>query len=120
MSRIGKMPIAIPDGVTVSLDGSNVAIKGPKGELSRTLHSEMSVAVDDGQIVVTRPSDEKRHRALHGLTRSLLNNMVGGVHAGFSKTLEIHGVGYRPNRPTRAFDCLSDIHIRWTTLPQMV
>jgi large subunit ribosomal protein L6 len=95
MSRIGKMPVVIPDGVTVSLDGSHVVIKGPKGELSRTLHSEMSVGIDDGQIVVTRPSDEKRHRALHGLTRSLLNNMVGGVHAGFSKSLEIQGVGYR-------------------------
>jgi large subunit ribosomal protein L6 len=95
MSRIGKMPIAIPEGVTVSLDGPNVVVKGPKGELSRTLHPEMSVGMDDGKIVVTRPSDEKRHRALHGLTRSLLNNMVCGVHSGFTKGLEIHGVGYR-------------------------
>ena len=95
MSRIGKMPIAIPDGVTVTLDGSSVVVKGPKGQLSRTLHSEMSIGIEDGRIVVTRPSDEKRHRALHGLTRSLVNNMVNGVGAGFSKTLEIQGVGYR-------------------------
>lgn len=95
MSRIGRMPIAIPTGVTVSLDGSNVTVKGPKGELSRTLHTEITVGIDNDQIVVTRPSDQKRHRALHGLTRSLLNNMVGGVTAGFSKTLEIHGIGYR-------------------------
>jgi large subunit ribosomal protein L6 len=95
MSRIGKLPIVIPDGVTVSLDGSHVVVKGPKGELSRHLHPEITVGIEEGQIVVTRPSEEKRHRALHGLTRSLLNNMVGGVHEGFSKTLEIQGVGYR-------------------------
>ncbi len=95
MSRIGKMPIAIPKGVTVSLDGSNVTVKGPKGELRRTLHAEMTVGIDNDVIVVTRPSDQKRHRALHGLTRSLLNNMVGGVNVGFSKSLEIQGVGYR-------------------------
>jgi large subunit ribosomal protein L6 len=95
MSRIGKLPIVIPDSVTVSLDGSHVVVKGPKGELSRTLHPEISVGIEGGQIIVTRPSEEKRHRALHGLTRSLLNNMVGGVHEGFSKVLEIQGVGYR-------------------------
>ena len=95
MSRIGKLPVAIPNGVKIELDGSNLTVKGPKGELSRTLHPEMTVGIDDGQIVVTRPSDQKRHRALHGLTRSLINNMVGGVNDGFSKTLEIHGVGYR-------------------------
>jgi large subunit ribosomal protein L6 len=95
MSRIGRLPVAIPKGVTVELDGSNVTVKGPKGELSRTLHPEIEVGIDEGQIVVGRPSDQKRHRALHGLTRSLINNMVAGVNAGFSKTLEIHGVGYR-------------------------
>ena len=95
MSRIGKMPVAIPKGVTVDLDGSHITVKGPKGELERSLHPEMTVGMEEGQIVVTRPSDQKRHRALHGLTRSLINNMVGGVSEGFSKSLEIHGVGYR-------------------------
>ena len=95
MSRIGKLPVVIPNGVKIELDGSNITVKGPKGELSRTLHPEMTVGIDDGQIVVGRPSDQKRHRALHGLTRSLINNMVGGVNDGFSKALEIHGVGYR-------------------------
>lgn len=95
MSRIGKLPVAIPKGVTVELDGSFVKVKGPKGELSRTMHPEITIDVNEDQIVVTRPSDQKRHRALHGLTRSLINNMVGGVSDGFSKTLEIHGVGYR-------------------------
>ncbi len=95
MSRIGKLPVAIPAGVTVTLDGSHVTVKGPKGELNRTLHPEMIIGIEDDRIVVTRPSDQKRHRALHGLTRSLLNNMVGGVTSGFSKILEIQGVGYR-------------------------
>lgn len=95
MSRIGKLPVTIPTGVTVTLDGSHITVKGPKGELNRTLHPEMIIGIEDDRIVVTRPSDQKRHRALHGLTRSLLNNMVGGVSTGFSKTLEIQGVGYR-------------------------
>lgn len=95
MSRIGKLPVAIPKGVKIEIDGSFLTVKGPKGELSRNLHPEIDVGIDDDKIVVTRPSDQKRHRALHGLTRSLINNMVGGVNDGFSKTLEIHGVGYR-------------------------
>jgi large subunit ribosomal protein L6 len=95
MSRIGKLPVVIPKGVSIELEGSFLRVKGPKGELSRSLHPEMSVGIEDGRITVTRPSDQKRHRALHGLTRSLINNMVGGVSDGFSKTLEIHGVGYR-------------------------
>ncbi len=95
MSRIGKLPVAIPKGVTVELEDSLLKVKGPKGELSQSLHPEITVGVEEGRIVVTRPSDQKRHRALHGLMRSLINNMVGGVSEGFSKTLEIHGVGYR-------------------------
>ena len=95
MSRIGKLPVVIPKGVTIDLKDSLIKVKGPKGELSRSLHPEITIGIEDDKIVVTRPSDQKRHRALHGLTRSLINNMVGGVSDGFSKTLEIHGVGYR-------------------------
>lgn len=95
MSRIGKMPIAIPSGVDVQLSGNVIRVKGPKGSLERELHPEMQVTVEDGQIVVNRPSDEKHHRSLHGLTRTLIANMVHGVTEGFEKRLEIHGVGYR-------------------------
>lgn len=95
MSRIGKMPLAVPKGVTVALEGHRVTVKGPKGELHRTLPMEMQVTVDDGVVRVARPSDSTRHRALHGLTRSLLHNMVSGVTEGFEKSLEIHGVGYK-------------------------
>ncbi|SDF50750.1 50S ribosomal protein L6 [Sporolituus thermophilus] len=95
MSRIGRMPIAIPEGVTVKVDGNVVSVKGPKGELSRAVHKDMMVEVADGKVVVKRPSDEKEHKALHGLTRTLIANMVVGVSKGFSKTLEIAGVGYR-------------------------
>jgi large subunit ribosomal protein L6 len=95
MSRIGKRPVAVPKGVTLDLQGTTVAVKGPKGELRRTLHPEMQLAVADGNITVARPSDDKRHKALHGLTRTLVQNMVDGVSKGFSKTLEIQGVGYK-------------------------
>ncbi len=95
MSRIGKQPIPIPAAVQVTLDGLAITVKGPKGELRREIHPEMQVAVDDGSIVVTRPSDRPNHRALHGLTRALLANMVTGVESGYSKTLEMQGVGYR-------------------------
>ena len=95
MSRIGKKPVAVPKGVAVEVQGQLVAVKGPKGELRRTLHSEMQVALADGQVTVGRPSDEKRHKALHGLSRTLVQNMVEGVSKGFSKTLEIQGVGYK-------------------------
>ena len=95
MSRIGKRPITIPSGVKVTLDGHHLAVQGPKGQLERTLPTEMTIAVEDGQINVTRPSDTSRHRALHGLTRSLIDNMVTGVTQGFSKSLEIRGVGYK-------------------------
>ncbi len=95
MSRIGRKPIPLPKGVSVALEGNQVTIKGPKGELKRTLHPEITVTQADNTLNVTRPSDERQHRALHGLTRALLNNMVVGVSAGFRRTLEIEGVGYR-------------------------
>ncbi|NTW70713.1 MAG: 50S ribosomal protein L6 [Eubacteriaceae bacterium] len=95
MSRIGRMPVVVPAGVTVAIDGSNVTVKGPKGELSKTFHSDINIEQEAGQLLVTRPSDKKEHRSLHGLTRALLNNMVVGVSAGFEKKLEINGVGYR-------------------------
>ena len=95
MLRIGKKPVTLPKGVAVEIQGNTVAVKGPKGELRRTLHTEMQVALADGQVTVSRPSDEKRHKALHGLSRTLVQNMVDGVSKGFSKTLEIQGVGYK-------------------------
>jgi large subunit ribosomal protein L6 len=95
MSRIGRRPIPLPTGVTVQLDGLRLTVTGPRGEVSRTIHREMSVAVEESVIVVRRPSDESRHKALHGLTRTLVANMVEGVTTGFRKTLEIQGVGYK-------------------------
>jgi large subunit ribosomal protein L6 len=95
MSRIGRMPIAVPAGVTVDVDGNMVSVKGPKGELNRTIPKDMLVQIEDSKVVVTRPTDEKEHRAMHGLTRTLIANMVTGVSQGFTKTLEIAGVGYR-------------------------
>jgi large subunit ribosomal protein L6 len=95
MSRIGKKPIPVPKNVTATVEGHTVKVKGPKGELERRLHPEMAVALDNGSIVVQRPSDEPNHRALHGLTRTLVANMVDGVTKGYSKQLEIVGVGYK-------------------------
>jgi large subunit ribosomal protein L6 len=95
MSRIGKRPIPVPAGVNVAIDGNSVSAKGPKGELARTLHPEIQVVMENGEIVVKRPSDEERHKALHGLSRTLVANMVEGVSKGFQKTLEISGVGYK-------------------------
>ena len=95
MSRIGRAPIAVPAGVTITQNGNVVTVKGPKGELTREFVADMIIEVADNTITVKRPTDNKEHRALHGLTRTLLNNMVVGVTAGFSKTLEINGVGYR-------------------------
>ena len=95
MSRIGKAPIAIPAGVTVKVDGDTVTVKGPKGELKETVHSDIKVAVEDGHIVVTRPTDDREHRAQHGLVRALIHNMVVGVTDGYTKELEVNGVGYR-------------------------
>ncbi|HHT28212.1 MAG TPA: 50S ribosomal protein L6 [Firmicutes bacterium] len=98
MSRIGRKPIPVPPGVEVVINGSAVKVKGPKGELSRVLPDEITMSLADGQIDVTRPSDEGRHRALHGLTRTLVANMVEGVTKGFEKSLEISGVGYRASK----------------------
>lgn len=95
MSRIGRMPIAVPAGVDVKIDGSTVTVKGPKGTLTRTVSSNITVALDNGVITVTRPNDLKENRALHGLTRTLVANMVKGVSEGFKKELEINGIGYR-------------------------
>ncbi|BDG45562.1 MULTISPECIES: 50S ribosomal protein L6 [Parageobacillus] len=95
MSRVGKKPIEIPSGVTVTVNGNTVTVKGPKGELTRTFHPDMTIKVENNVITVTRPSDEKHHRALHGTTRSLLANMVEGVSKGYEKALELVGVGYR-------------------------
>ena len=96
MSRIGRLPVAIPAGVTVDIQENNhVVVKGPKGTLERTLPAEMSIKVEDGHVVVTRPSDLKKMKALHGLSRTLIHNMVVGVSEGYTKTLEVNGVGYR-------------------------
>ena len=95
MSRIGRMPIAIPAGVTVTLDGNVITVKGVKETLTRELHPNMQIAVENNEIVVTRPNDEKQNRALHGLTRTLIHNMVVGVTEGFKKELDVNGVGYR-------------------------
>ena len=96
MSRVGRLPVAIPNGVTVTVTPENVVtVKGPKGQLEKAMHKDINIAVVDNTVVVTRPSDVKEHRALHGLTRALINNMVKGVSEGFQKTLELIGVGYR-------------------------
>lgn len=95
MSRIGRMPIAVPAGVEVQVSDNLVTVKGPKGTLTRQFSKELGIALEDGKVCVTRPSDDKRHRSLHGLTRTLIHNMVEGVVNGYSKTLEIDGVGYR-------------------------
>ena len=98
MSRVGIKPIEIPSGVDVKLDGNNVTVKGPKGELKREIHADMIVKVEDNQVLVERPSEDKLHRSLHGTTRSLIFNMVEGVTNGYSKTLELVGVGYRASK----------------------
>lgn len=96
MSRIGRLPVAIPAGVTVEVNEANhVVVKGPKGTLERTLPVEMAIKVEDGHVVVTRPNDLKKMKSLHGLTRTLIQNMVVGVSEGYTKTLEVNGVGYR-------------------------
>ena len=101
MSRIGKNPIAVPSGVTITLDGNKVTVKGPRGELSRTIPADMIVTSENGQVTVNRPSDEQKHKALHGLSRTLIANMVEGVTKGFQKQLDIVGVGYKAE--TRPF-----------------
>ncbi|HKN68908.1 MAG TPA: 50S ribosomal protein L6, partial [Gemmatimonadaceae bacterium] len=95
MSRIGKKAIPVPKGVTVTVEGNVVKVKGPKGELQRTVHPELSVKLENNELTVSRPSEETRHKALHGLTRTLVANMVEGTSTGFRKTLELVGVGYK-------------------------
>ena len=95
MSRIGNKPITVPEGVEVSLNGQKITVKGPKGTLEREIHNNISVKLENGVITVTRPNDEKENRSLHGLTRTLINNMIEGVSKEYTKTLEINGVGYR-------------------------
>ena len=99
MSRVGRLPIAIPTGVTVTVTPDNVVtVKGPKGELVEAMHKDINIAVENNEVVVTRHSDVKEHRALHGLTRALINNMIIGVEKGFQKTLILNGVGYRAQK----------------------
>ena len=98
MSRIGKKPVVIPAGVEVSLDGNHISVKGPKGQLAIDFNPEISVEIKENEIIVSRPSDDKTHRSLHGLTRTLISNMVTGVTEGYSKTLEVNGVGYRAQK----------------------
>ncbi|MGH7680259.1 MAG: 50S ribosomal protein L6 [Gemmatimonadaceae bacterium] len=95
MSRIGKLPVPVPKGVNVTTEGTTVTVKGPKGELTKTFHPDLAIKVEEGNVIVTRPSDEKEHKSLHGLTRTLIFNMMEGVTKGYSKTLEIAGVGYK-------------------------
>jgi large subunit ribosomal protein L6 len=95
MSRIGRKPLTVPQGVTVAIDRNTVTVKGPRGELRRTFHADIGFTLDDGVLTVTRPSDEPQHRALHGLSRALVANMVEGVTQGYRKQLEITGVGYK-------------------------
>lgn len=95
MSRIGQLPVVVPSGVDVKIKGSHVSVKGPKGELQHTFPADMEISLDKGEVSVNRPTDEPSHRALHGMTRALINNMVVGVSTGFSKVLEVNGVGYR-------------------------
>ena len=98
MSRIGRKPVNIPAGVTVTVDGSAVTVKGPKGTLTHSFHPNMTIAVEGNEVHVTRPNDEKENKSLHGMTRSIINNMVVGVTQGFKKDLEINGVGYRAQK----------------------
>ena len=98
MSRTGLKPIEIPEGVEVTLDGNTVTVKGPKGELTRTINKDMVIKIEDKTVIVERPNDQKKFRQLHGTTRSIIQNMVSGVHTGFQKELEIQGVGYRAQK----------------------
>ena len=98
MSRIGRKPIAVPAGVDVKIDGTTVTVKGPKGTLTKTFHKDMIIKLEGNEIIVERPSEDKLHKSLHGLTRTLVHNMVEGVTTGFSKSLDIEGIGYRAQK----------------------
>ncbi len=121
MSRIGKLPIAIPQGVTITVKDNLVTVKGPKGELSQVIDTRISVEVKDGEVVVSRASDDRQERAMHGLYRSLLNNMVVGVSEGFKKTLELVGVGYRASNQGQLLELsLGFTHPIFLMLPQEI
>lgn len=118
MSRIGKAPIAIPAGVTVKVDGNKVTVKGPKGELSEVVNPDLTVKVEDNHIIVERPSDDREHRAQHGLYRALIHNMVVGVSTGYRKEMELVGVGYRANATGQVLDLsLGFSHAIYIKLP---
>jgi large subunit ribosomal protein L6 len=121
MSRIGKAPIVIPTGVTVKVDGNTVTVKGPKGELSETINPELTIKVEDGHITLERPSDDREHRAQHGLYRALIHNMVVGVSTGYRKEMELVGVGYRANANGQVLDlALGFSHAIYIKLPPEV
>lgn len=121
MSRIGKAPIAIPAGVTVTVSGHTVTVKGPKGELTQTVNPDLNVTVEDGQIHVTRPTDDKEHRAQHGLARALIHNMVEGVSNGYKKEMELVGVGYRANAEGQVLELsLGFSHAIFIKLPKEI
>ena len=121
MSRIGKAPIAIPAGVTVTVSGEKVTVKGPKGTLEQTVHSDLSVKVEDGHVVVTRPTDDREHRAQHGLWRALIHNMVVGVSEGYRKEMELVGVGYRATATGQVLElALGYSHAIYIKLPPEV
>ena len=121
MSRIGKAPIAIPAGVTVTVKGNDVMVKGPKGELSQTVSPDIAVEVKDGHVYVTRPSDDKEHRSLHGLYRALIHNMVVGVSEGYKKEMELVGVGYRATATGQVLElALGFSHAIYIKLPKEI
>lgn len=121
MSRIGKAPIAIPAGVTVTVKGNDVTVKGPKGELSQTVNPDIAVEVKDGHVYVTRPSDDKEHRSLHGLYRALIHNMVVGVSEGYKKEMELVGVGYRATATGQVLElALGFSHAIYIKLPKEI
>ena len=121
MSRIGKAPIEIPAGVTVTVNGDNVTVKGPKGELSQKVNPDLTVKVEDGHVVLTRPSDDREHRAQHGLYRALIHNMVVGVSQGYRKEMELVGVGYRASSEGQALELsLGFSHAIFIKLPKEV
>ncbi len=121
MSRIGKAPIEIPAGVTVKADNNIVTVKGPKGELKQTVNPDIEVKVEDGHVVVTRPTDDKEHRALHGLYRALIHNMVVGVSTGYRKEMELVGVGYRATATGQVLElALGYSHAIYIKLPAEV
>ena len=121
MSRIGKAPIAIPAGVTVTVSGEKVTVKGPKGTLEQPVHSDLSVKVEDGHVIVTRPTDDREHRAQHGLWRALIHNMVVGVSEGYRKEMELVGVGYRATATGQVLElALGYSHAIYIKLPPEV